>query len=105
MRRKPTERVLAGLRDLAHVRLCGVNTPDDREPAFAVTVAGMTPQSAASRLADRGVFVSAGHNYALKCAQALNLSRAEGAVRFGLVHYHSADDVDRIPQALADPRP
>ncbi|WP_137981812.1 cysteine desulfurase-like protein [Streptomyces violaceusniger] len=103
--RKLTERVLAGLRDLAHVRLYGVDAPDDREPTFAVTVAGMSPQDAASRLADQGMFVSAGHNYALECAQALHLPRAEGAVRFGLVHYHSDDDVDRILQALADLRP
>jgi selenocysteine lyase/cysteine desulfurase len=103
--RELTVRVLAGLRNLAHVRLHGVDAVDDREPTFAITVAGMPAQETASQLAKQGVFVSVGHNYAVECAQALNLPKGQGAVRFGLAHYHSDDDIDRILQALADLRP
>jgi selenocysteine lyase/cysteine desulfurase len=103
--RELTERTLAGLRGLPRVRLYGVDAADGREPTFAVTVEGMAPADVASRLAKRGVFVSSGHNYAVECVRSLGVSEAEGVVRFGLVHYHSSDDIDRILQALADLRP
>lgn len=47
------------------------------------------------------------HTIAVECVRVLGVPEAEGVVRFGLVHYHSPDDVDvdRILQALADLRP
>ena len=51
------------------------------------------------------MFVSAGDSYAVECARTLELPPSEGAVRFGLVHYHGDDDVDRILEALAELRP
>jgi len=103
--RELTVRTLDGIRRLPHVRLHGLDSAEGREPIFAVTVERSSTHEVASRLADRGVFVAAGDSYARECAQALGLPASEGAVRFGLVHYHGADDVDRILEALADLRP
>lgn len=100
-----TERTLAGLRELRRIRLHGVNAVDGREPTFAVTVAGMLPSDVASQLSRQGVFVSSGNNYAVECVRALGLPEHDGVIRFGFVHYHSAEDVDRVLQALADLRP
>jgi selenocysteine lyase/cysteine desulfurase len=98
-------RTLEGLRHLPHVRLHGLDSAEGREPIFAVTVERRSTHEIASQLADRGVFVAAGDSYATECARALGLHPSEGAVRFGLVHYHGDDDVDRILEALADLRP
>ena len=103
--RELTVRTLEGIRRLPHVRLHGLDTEVGREPIFAVTVEHRSTHEVAARLADRGVFVSTGDSYAAECARALELPPSEGAVRFGLVHYHGDDDVDRILEALADLRP
>ncbi|MBC3840328.1 aminotransferase class V-fold PLP-dependent enzyme [Streptacidiphilus sp. 4-A2] len=103
--RELTVRTLDGLRGLPHVRLHGLDSAEGREPIFAVTVERRSTHEVASQLADRGVFVAAGDSYATECARTLGLSPAEGAVRFGLVHYHGDEDVDRILEALADLRP
>lgn len=98
--RELTRRVLDGLSALPHVRLQGVDGVESREPTFAVTIDGISPQDAALQLAGHGIFVSAGNNYALECVRALQLE-AQGVMRFGLAHYHSSDDVDRIVDALS----
>ncbi|QMU76818.1 aminotransferase class V-fold PLP-dependent enzyme [Streptacidiphilus sp. PB12-B1b] len=103
--RELTVRTLDGLRRLRHVRLHGLDSAEGREPIFAVTVERRSTHEVASLLADRGVFVAAGDSYATECAKALGLPPSEGAVRFGLVHYHGDDDVDRILEALDDLRP
>ena len=96
-----TERTLEALADLDHVTLHGIDTADGREPIFAITVAGWTPGAVARELAERGVFVSSGNNYAIECLRALGIPEAEGVVRFGFVYYHDDEDVDRVTAALA----
>jgi cysteine desulfurase family protein (TIGR01976 family) len=96
-----TERTLEALAELDHVTLHGIDTADGREPIFAITVAGWTPGAVARELAERGVFVSSGNNYAIECLRALGIPEAEGVVRFGFVYYHDDEDVDRVTAALA----
>jgi selenocysteine lyase/cysteine desulfurase len=48
-----------------------------------------------------GIFVWAGHYYAVEPMNALGLMADGGAVRIGFVHYHGPDDVDRVLEALA----
>lgn len=95
-----TERALAGFAALPHVTLHGVTDPSARTPTFAVTVAGHEPAAVSAHLADRGIWTWAGHYYALEPMRALGLLDAGGAVRIGFVHYHGADDVDRVLAAL-----
>ncbi|MFP4634383.1 MAG: cysteine desulfurase-like protein [Nitriliruptoraceae bacterium] len=97
-----TERFLAGIAPLRHVRLHGPAEARERTPTFAVTVEGLTPIAVAETLAARGINVWAGHYYAIEPMRALGLLDSGGAVRIGFVHYHGADDVDRVLEALAD---
>ena len=53
-------------------------------------------------LADRGIYVWDGHYYAIELYDRLGLLDTGGAVRIGFCHYHSADEVDRVLEALAD---
>ena len=94
-------RFLAGLADLAHVRLHGPADPQARTPTFALTLDGHTPAAASAQLAQAGIWTWAGHYYALEPMRALGLLEGGGALRVGFVHYHGPDDVDRVLDALA----
>jgi cysteine desulfurase family protein (TIGR01976 family) len=90
------ERLLAGLPD--GLRLYGRPTMEGRAPTFAVTVPGLTPEQAATRLAERDLAVWWGDYYAVEVMQRLGLS--DGAVRLGIIHYNTGEEVDRLLSAL-----
>jgi cysteine desulfurase family protein (TIGR01976 family) len=79
--------------------LHGVPTMDGRAPTFAVTHAAVAPEDAATRLGELGFAVWHGDYYAVEIMKALGLP--DGAVRVGIVHYNTADEVDRLLAALA----
>jgi selenocysteine lyase/cysteine desulfurase len=80
-------------------RLHGLPTMDGRVPTFCVTVRGQTPAVAAERLAERGLAVWHGNYYAVEVMERLGLP--DGAVRVGIVHYNTAEEVDRLLAELA----
>jgi cysteine desulfurase family protein (TIGR01976 family) len=92
--------LLAGLAALPAVTTYG--KAERRTATAYFTVAGRTPRSVAEHLADRGVNVWHGHNYAWELTGALGIRDTGSAVRAGLVHYNDASDVDRLLTALAD---
>jgi selenocysteine lyase/cysteine desulfurase len=91
-------RFLAGLPE--RCRLYGLPTIEGRVPTFALTVEGLTPEQAAQRLADRDLAVWHGDYYAVEVMRRLGLE--DGAVRVGILHYTTAEEVDRLLEALAD---
>lgn len=95
-----TSRFLAGLDALDHVKLYGVSAVAGRTPTFAITLADLSPSEVARRLAADGIYVWAGHYYAIEPLRRLGLLQTGGAVRVGFVHYHGPDDVDRVLSAL-----
>jgi selenocysteine lyase/cysteine desulfurase len=90
------ERFLAGLPDSC--RLYGLATMDGRVPTFCLTVRGLTPAMASERLAERGFAVWHGNYYALEVMDRLGLQ--EGGLRAGIVHYNTAEEVDRLLREL-----
>ena len=92
-------RLLGGLAGMGHVTLYGKAAR--RAPTAFFTVAGMTPRAVAGYLAERGINVWNGDNYAYELCGVLGL-RPAGAVRAGLVHYNDASDVDRLLTAVAE---
>ncbi len=92
------QRFLDGLSD--GWRLHGVPTMEGRVPTFALTHPTLTPQEAATRLGDRGFAVWYGNYYAVEIMKRLALP--DGAVRIGIVHYNTADEVDRLLAALGE---
>jgi cysteine desulfurase family protein (TIGR01976 family) len=90
------ERLLAGLPD--GLRLYGRPTMEGRAPTFAFTVPGMTPEHAATRLAEHDLAVWWGDYYAVEVMRRLGLP--DGAVRLGIIHYNTAEEVDRLLAAL-----
>lgn len=86
------ERLLAGLPD--GLRLHGPPTMESRTPTFCVTHPSRPPDEIASRLAERDIAVWAGDYYAVEVMKRLGLPA--GAVRIGIVHYNTAEEVDRL---------
>jgi cysteine desulfurase family protein (TIGR01976 family) len=98
-------RFLDGLASLPTVRLFGIahaDRIDERTPTFAVRVGDQEPLHTATELGRRGIYVWDGHYYAITVMERLGLLETGGAVRIGFCHYHTADDVDRVLEALAD---
>ncbi len=94
-----SERFLAGLAEMDHVRLFGVQESHGRTPTFAIDVAGRVPADVATTLGSQGFFVWSGDYYAVEVMA--RLDRAEhGLVRIGFVHYTTSDEVDRTLDAL-----
>jgi cysteine desulfurase family protein (TIGR01976 family) len=79
-------------------RLHGIPTMDGRVPTFAITHASLSPEEAATRLGEQGFAVWHGNYYAVEIMKRLGLD--DGAVRVGIVHYNTADEVDRLLGAL-----
>jgi cysteine desulfurase family protein (TIGR01976 family) len=91
------ERFLDGLPDSC--TLYGVNSMDKRVSTFAFNVEGWSPRAVAERLGERNIAVWQGNYYAVEVMKRLGLD--EGAVRAGIVHYNTADEVDRLLEELA----
>jgi selenocysteine lyase/cysteine desulfurase len=91
------ERLLAGLPDAW--RLHGPPTMEGRVPTFAVTHPERSPAELATRLAEREIAVWAGNYYAVEVVEHLGLP--DGAVRIGILHYNTAEEVDRLLEELA----
>jgi cysteine desulfurase family protein (TIGR01976 family) len=91
------ERFLAGLPERWHLH--GLPTMDGRVATFALT-GDLSPDTAAARLAERHVAVWSGDYYAVELMERLGLP--DGALRVGIIHYNTADEVDRLLAALAE---
>ena len=79
--------------------LHGPPTMEGRVPTFAVNHQSMSPRAAALRLGERGFAVWDGNYYAVEIMNRLGLP--DGAVRIGIVHYSTADEVDRLLDELS----
>jgi cysteine desulfurase family protein (TIGR01976 family) len=91
------ERFLAGLPE--SVTLYGLPTMEGRVATFAFNVDGVPTRAAAARLGDAGFAVWQGNYYAVEVMKRLGLEE-EGAVRAGIVHYNTAEEVGGLLAAI-----
>jgi cysteine desulfurase family protein (TIGR01976 family) len=90
-------RFLQGLPD--GCTLYGLPTMEGRVPTFAFNVAGRSARFVSERLGERDIASWNGDYYAVELMRKLGLGE-EGAVRVGLLHYNTDDEVDRLLAAL-----
>jgi cysteine desulfurase family protein (TIGR01976 family) len=98
-----TAHLLRGLTECPGVKVWGSSDPrrlDDRVPTVSFTHARHSPLEVAKYLAERGIFVWHGNYYALPVTEALDLE-PDGMIRVGLLHYNTAQEIDRLLEALA----
>ncbi|MEM8773372.1 MAG: aminotransferase class V-fold PLP-dependent enzyme, partial [Pseudomonadota bacterium] len=96
-------RLIDGLVAIPGVTVQGVTAPDAmtrRVPTVAFTSDRHAPAAIARRLAEQGMFVWSGHNYAVEVVEALGLRESGGVVRVGPVHYNTAQEIDRLLNAV-----
>ena len=56
--------------------------------------------SVARQLGERGIFTWDGHYFALDLARRLDVEASGGWLRVGLVHYNTAEEVERVVREL-----
>ncbi|MBA3717253.1 MAG: cysteine desulfurase-like protein [Actinobacteria bacterium] len=94
------ERFLDGLP--ASCQLYGPRTMEGRVSTFAFNIEGRAAREVAERLGEQNLAVWHGNYYAVEVMRRLGLE-PEGAVRAGIVHYNTAEEVDRLLEALLSP--
>jgi selenocysteine lyase/cysteine desulfurase len=73
---------------------------EGRVPTFAITHPSLAPEEASRLLAELGFAVWDGNYYAVEIMRRLDL--ADGALRVGIVHYNTEDEVERLLAALRE---
>ncbi len=97
-------RLLDGLESIPGAKVWGITDRTrfaERTPTAAVTFAGITPETVATALGDRGIATWWGDFYAMGLIERLGLA-PEGVLRIGLAHYNTAAEVDRLLEELRD---
>jgi cysteine desulfurase family protein (TIGR01976 family) len=94
------ERFLAGLSEA--IDLYGLPTMEGRVPTFCFNLPGRTPEEVATHLASRDVAVWWGNYYAVETIKRLGLDPWQGAVRAGIVHYNTTEEVDRLLAGVSE---
>ena len=101
------KRLIAGISEIPQLKIYGITDPscfDWRCPTLAVRVINQnenqTPLALATQLGEQGFFTWDGNYYALNLTEHLGVERSGGFLRVGLVHYNTAEEVDRLLAAL-----
>jgi cysteine desulfurase family protein (TIGR01976 family) len=96
-------RLIDGLAGIDGVRIHGITDHarfGQRVPTVSVAIDGVRPHDAAERLGRDGIFVWDGDFYATGLIERLGYGETGGLLRIGLVHYNTADEVDRVVGAV-----
>ncbi len=103
--RELSKKLVAGLLEIPGLTFYGIRDPerfDRRTPTVSVRLEGYTPQQLAQRLGELGIFVWDGNYYAINLTERLGVEQDGGMLRIGLVHYNTAEEIDRLLEALRD---
>ncbi len=97
--------LLTALSLIPKLTLYGLKSPtqvERRVPTVAVTLPHKTPLQLAQRLAEAGICAWDGNYYALELMERLGLEPNGGALRIGLAHYNTTEEIDRCMQVLSE---
>jgi len=98
-------RLVEGLLAIPGLRFFGISDPkrfDERCSTVSVRLANHSPAKIAAFLGERGIFTWDGNYYALNLTERLGVEENGGLLRIGLVHYNTAEEVDRLLAALRE---
>jgi cysteine desulfurase family protein (TIGR01976 family) len=102
------ERLIPSLLEIPGLSFYGITERArfaQRVPTVAVRIAGRSPRELAVRLGERGIFTWDGNYYALNLAERLGVQASGGMLRIGLVHYNTAEEIDRLLAVLRELAP
>jgi cysteine desulfurase family protein (TIGR01976 family) len=98
-----TAYLLAGLREIEGIRVYGITNSqqlDRRVPTVICNLAGHSPREVAGRLASQAIFAWDGNYYAIGIMERLGLEEQGGALRLGMAHYNTVEEIDRALTCL-----
>jgi cysteine desulfurase family protein (TIGR01976 family) len=98
-------KLIAGLLPIPGLQLFGIADPQrfgERCSTVSFRLRKGTPTDAAVFLGERGIFTWDGNFYALNLTERLGVEKSGGVLRVGLVHYNTAEEVDRLLTALKE---
>ncbi|MBI5031372.1 MAG: cysteine desulfurase-like protein [Chloroflexi bacterium] len=98
-------RLMTSLREIPGICIYGITDLarfDYRTPTVAFTLDGKTPREVAEHLGQQNIYVWDGNYYALALMDRLGLEGQGGAVRVGLAHYNTVEEVDRLLRLLTE---
>ena len=101
--RELVTRLVDGLERIDGIRIHGITDRarfDQRVPTVSVSIDGVHPRAAAETLGREGIYVWDGDFYATGLIERLGKADAGGVLRLGLVHYNTADEIDRLLKVL-----
>jgi cysteine desulfurase family protein (TIGR01976 family) len=98
-------RLIDGLKTIPGCRVYGITDSHrsvERCSTLSLRLGNHHPTAIAKFLGDRGMFTWDGNYYALNLSERLGVESEGGMLRIGLVHYNTADEVDRLLAALRE---
>jgi cysteine desulfurase family protein (TIGR01976 family) len=98
-------RLIEGLKSIPGARVYGITDPQrsaERCSTLSLRIGNHHPTAIATFLGERGIFSWDGNYYALNLSERLGVESQGGMLRIGLVHYNTADEVDRLLAALRE---
>jgi cysteine desulfurase family protein (TIGR01976 family) len=98
-------RLIEGLLTVPQLRLFGISDPNrfhERCSTVSIRIGDHHPTEIAKFLGDRGIFTWDGNYYALNLTERLGVEKSGGLLRIGLVHYNTAEEVDRLLTGLRE---
>ena len=98
-------RLIEGLQAIPGMRIFGITDAkrfDERCSTLSFRLGDHNPTEIAKFLGDRGIFTWDGNFYALNLSERLGVEKRGGVLRVGLVHYNTAEEVDRLLAALRE---
>jgi cysteine desulfurase family protein (TIGR01976 family) len=99
------QQLIDQLRRIPNLKVQGIQHATrlhERVPTVSVTHLHRRSTLLARALAEQGINVWSGHNYAFELARCLGLDEQEGVLRIGLAHYNTVEDVDRAVHSLTN---
>jgi selenocysteine lyase/cysteine desulfurase len=88
--------------DIPKATLYGPPAGHPRTSTVSFTYDGYTASQVAKYLGSRGIFVWAGHFYALRLVEQLGLYDRGGLIRVGIAPYNTQEELERLIDALKD---
>jgi selenocysteine lyase/cysteine desulfurase len=98
-------RLIEGLLAIPNVKIFGITDPrrfDERCSTLSFRLGDHHPTAIATFLGGRGIFTWDGNFYALNLSERLGVEQRGGVLRIGLVHYNTAEEVERLLAALRE---
>jgi len=98
-------RLIEGLLAIPGVKIFGITDRkrfDERCSTLSIRLGDRHPTEIATYLGERGIFTWDGNFYALNLSERLGVEQKGGVLRIGLVHYNTAEEVDRLLAELGE---